>query len=171
MPIAPPERVDALLQRWLPWLDFARVDWQPLHPNAWRRLLFWPAALTAIATAGLCLRFGPAGLVLLALLPWWWLRARRIAARSNWAVTERALFWRSGWLDRRLSFAEIGKLQGLQLIQSPFDRRHGMATLVADTAGASPFGHRLELHYLPEAVARELHARLGARVARSTLRW
>jgi hypothetical protein len=46
-----------------------------------------------------------------------------------------------------------------------------MATLVADTAGASPLGHRLELNYLPEEVARALYARLGARVARSTLRW
>jgi putative membrane protein len=46
-----------------------------------------------------------------------------------------------------------------------------MATLVADTAGASPFGHRLEIDFLPEAVARDLHARLGAQISRSALRW
>lgn len=171
VPIAPPARVDALMRRWLPWLDLDAIEWRPLHANAWRRLMFWPVTLTLVASLALTLRFGPAALALLLLLPWWWLRARRIAARSSWAITEEALFWRSGWLDRHLSFAEIGKLQGLQLHQSPFDRRHGMATLVADTAGASPFGHRLELHYLPEAEARELHARLGARVARSALRW
>lgn len=171
VPIAPPQQVDALLRRWLPWLDLDAVQWQPLHPRAWRRMLFWPATLTLIASAALVLRFGAVGLLPLSLLPWWWLRARRLAAHSNWAITDEALFWRSGWLDRQLSFAEIGKLQALQLQQSPFDRRHGMATVVADTAGASPFGHRLELNYLPEAVARDLHARLGARVARSTLRW
>jgi putative membrane protein len=171
VPIAAPARIDELLARWLPWLDPDTIDWQPLHPRAWRRMLFWPALLTVLATGLLCLRFGPLGLLALLSLPWWVLRARRLAARSNWAVSERALFWRSGWLDRRLSFAEIGKLQGLQLLQSPFDRRHGMASLVADTAGANPLGHRLELYYLPEAVARELHARLGAQVARSALRW
>jgi putative membrane protein len=171
VPIAPPAQVDALLRRWLPWLDLDAVDWRPLHPDAWRRLLFWPALLTLLASAALMLRFGPAPIVLLLSLPWWWLRARRIAARSSWAVTDEALFWRSGWLDRHLSFAEIGKLQGLQLQQSPFDRRHGMATLVADTAGASPFGHRLELRFLPLDIAQQIYARLGVRIARSALHW
>jgi putative membrane protein len=171
IPIAPPDRVDDLLRRWLPWLDLDAVSWQPLHPRAWRRLMFWPVAFTLIGSAALTLRFGAPGLLLLILLPWWVLRARRIAAHSSWALTDDALFWRSGWLDRKLSFAEIGKLQGLQLQQSPFDRRHGMATLVADTAGASPFGHRLELHYLREDEARDLYARLGQHVAASVLRW
>lgn len=171
VPIATPQRLDALLRRWLPWLDLDALAWRPLHPKAWRRLMFWPAAATLVATAVLAARFGPIALVLLLSLPWWWLRARRVAAGSAWAITDEALFWRSGWLDRQLSFAQIDKLQGLQLLQSPFDRRHGMATLLADTAGANPFGHGLELRYLPEAEARALHARLGAQVARSTLRW
>lgn len=170
-PIATPANIDALLARWLPWLQWDRIEWQPLHPRAWRRLLFWPVGFNLIACALLCLRFGASGLLVLVLLPWWVLRARRMAARASWAVTDRVLMRRSGWLDRKTSFAEIGKLQGLQLLQSPFDRRHGMATLVADTAGANPLGHRLELHYLPEATARDLYARLGTQVASSALRW
>src|SRR5690606_19271928 len=116
-------------------------------------------------------RFGPWGLLPLATWPWWLFRARKLAAASGWAVTDRVLVWRSGWLDRQLSFAEIAKLQGLQLTQSPFDRRRGMASLSADTAGANPFGHRLELAYLPENAARALYARLAPRIARSALRW
>jgi putative membrane protein len=170
-PIAPPATIDALLARWLPWLQPEALDWQPLHPRAWRRIAIWPVGLTLLAAGLLGWRFGTLGALPLLLLPWWVYRARRVAAGSRWAVDERVLAWRSGWLDRRLSFAEIGKLQGVELLQSPFDRRHRMATLVADTAGASPLGHRLELNYLPEEVARALYARLGARVARSTLRW
>lgn len=171
VPIAPPAVLDALLARWLPWLRWDDVVWQPLHPRAWRRLLFWPAIFTLLASAALALRFGPPALALLGLLPLLAWRARRQAARSNWAVTDHALLRRSGWFDRKLSFAEIGKLQGLQLCQSPLDRRHGMASLLADTAGASPFGHRLELHYLPEAAARALYDALAPRIARSALRW
>jgi putative membrane protein len=171
VPIAPPAAIDALLARWLPWLDWNALDWQPLHARAWRRLVFWPTLLTLAVAAGATVRAGLPGLALLALLPFWLWRARQVAARAHWAVTDRALFWRSGWLDRKLSFAEIGKLQGLRLLQSPFDRRHGMASLVADTAGANPMGHRLELHYLPEAAARALYERLGAQLAHSTLRW
>jgi putative membrane protein len=171
VPIAAPERIDALLQRWLPWLRWGEVQWQPLHPLAWRRMLFFPLLFTALATALLCARYGFPGVLALASIPFWVMRAHRIAARSRWAVTDRVLARRSGWLERRVSFAEIEKLQGLQIVQSPFDRRHGMATLVADTAGASPLGHRLEIDFLPEAVARELHARLGAQISRSALRW
>ena len=171
IPIATPARLDELLARWLPQLRWDEIAWQPLHPRAWRRLLFTPALFTVLACAPLCWRFGAWGLLPLLSLPWWWLRARRVAARSSWAVTDHLLLRRSGWLDRHLSFAEIGKVQGLQLVQSPFDRRHGMASLVADTAGANPLAHRLELDYLPESVARELHLRLGAQIASSALRW
>lgn len=171
VPIATPNQLDQLLGRWLPQLRWDEIPWQPLHPRAWRRMLFWPALLTLAACLPLCWRLGPYGLAVLLLLPWWVLRARRMATRSTWAITEYALLRRSGWLDKYQSFAEIGKLQGLQLVQSPFDRRHGMASLVVDSAGAHPLGHRLDLHYLPEAVARDLHRRLGERLARSALRW
>lgn len=171
VPIAPPATIDALLARWLPWLQLDALDWQPLHPGAWRRMAFWPLLLTFLACLPLLWRFGLWGLLPLATLPWWLFRARKLAAASGWAVTERVLVWRSGWLDRHLSFAEIAKLQGLQLTQSPFDRRRGMASLSADTAGASPFGHRLDLAYLPEDAARALYARLAPQVARSALRW
>lgn len=170
-PIAPPAVVDALLARWLPWLQLDTLDWQPLHPRAWRRMVFWPLLLTVLVCAPLCWRFGAWGLLPLLSIPWWIVRARKLASTCAWAVTDRVLVWRSGWLDRRLSFAEIGKLQGLVLAQSPFERRRGMATLCADTAGANPFGHRLDLHYLPEEAARALYARLAPQIARSALRW
>ena len=171
VPIAPPAAIDALLARWLPWLRLDTLDWQPLHPRAWRRMAFWPVLLSVLVCFPLLWRFGAWGLLPLLSLPWWLYRARRLAAASGWVVTERVLVWRSGWLDRQLSFAEIAKLQGLQLSQSPFDRRNGMASLSADTAGASPFGHRLDLAYLPEAAARALYARLTPQIARSALRW
>lgn len=171
VPIAPPATIEALLARWLPWLRLDDVEWQPVHARAWRRIAFGPVLITVLAALPLAAFTGGAGIALWLLIPWWIYRARRLAERSHWAITERALAWRSGWLDRRLSFAEIDKLQGLQFVQSPFDRRHGMATLVADTAGASPFGHRLELKYLREDEARALYERVAARIARSPLRW
>lgn len=70
-----------------------------------------------------------------------------------------------------MSFAEVHRLQGLRLTQSPFDRRHRMATLYADTAGGNPFTHQLELRYLPEAEARALFAELSRRIARRRLQW
>ena len=69
---------------------------------------------------------------------------------------------REGWLDKTWRFAEVSRIQSLSLVQSPFDRRHGMASLLMDTVGASPFEPALKVRYLPEAEARELRDRLAA---------
>ena len=79
--------------------------------------------------------------------------------------------WRSGWLSKRWNIAEIGKLQAARLSQSPLDRRLGMASLLLDTAGASPFGAPLHLRQLPLETARDLSARLVAQMARGRLQW
>ena len=63
-----------------------------------------------------------------------------------------------------------GKIQSLVLAQSPFDRHHGMATLLMDTVGASPFEPPLRIRYLPEAEARALHDRLAANLGGAPIR-
>lgn len=172
IPIAPPVQIDALIERWLPAIDWGRWTWQPLHPRAWRRVLFPSLLLIGGLTALATLRFGAWALLLpVLLLPLAVLRARGLAKRCGWVLSDHVLAWRSGWLDRHVSFAEVHRLQGLRLSQSPFDRYHGMATLYADTAGSSPFTHQLELRYLPEAEARALFAELSRRIARRRLQW
>jgi putative membrane protein len=59
----------------------------------------------------------------------------------------------------------------LRLAQSPLDRRTGMASLLLDTAGASPFGAPLHLRHLPLDVARVLSARVASQLARRRLQW
>lgn len=171
VPIASPPKISELLQRWLPWLDVHTLPWQPLHESAWRPMAFKPSLFSVLATFVALPLAGPGALVLLSMVPFWRWRARKLAACASWAANDRVLAWRSGWLDHRVSFAEIAKLQGLQLVQTPFDRRRGMAAVVADTAGASPLGHRLELKYLPEDTARELYERVATQIAASRLRW
>jgi putative membrane protein len=53
-------------------------------------------------------------------------------------------------------------VQALKLMQSPFDRRHGMAGVLFDTAGASPFSPPLRVRYLPEAEARALFEQVAS---------
>ena len=96
-------------------------------------------------------------------------RAHRIAAACGFADNGRIVAWRTGWLSKTWNFAEIGKLQAARLSRSPLDRRFGMASLLLDTAGASPFGAPLHLRHLPLAVAEALSARLVAQLARTRL--
>lgn len=164
VPIAHRQTIDWLLQRWLPALDWPHLDWQPLHPRAWRRYLLWPALVTLLASVPLILRFGAVGMLVWLLLPLFALRARQLARWSAWQVDARYVVWRSGWLGREWQIVPIERLQVIRVEQSPFDRRHGMASLLLDTAGAHSSRPALRLRHLPEATALELAARLAKQV-------
>lgn len=162
LPVATPARVAELIPRWLPRCRWPLHAWQPLHPRAWRRQFTPGALLVLLACLPLVWRFGPEGLWVLAVLPLLVVRARIWARHAGWCEQDGLIAVREGWLDRHWRFAEVRKLQALELAQSPFDRRHGMATLRLDTAGASPFEPPLRLRYLPENDARALYERLAS---------
>lgn len=170
-PIAAPAACDALIRHFLPGAGWGTLDWHPLHRRAWWRLAVPGSVLLLAAAALLGWRYGAWGTIVLGLLPLQMVRARRIARACGWACNDRLVAWRTGWLSKRWHFAELGKLQALRLSQSPLDRRLGMASLLLDTAGASPFGAPLHLRHLPLDAARALSARLGSELARRRLQW
>ncbi len=147
------------------------AGWQPLHHHAaWR--LFVPGVLFALLlTAILIGRFGAEGVLGLLWMPWAWIQSTQHARRAGYSVDEDVIAVRSGWWSRHWRFAELAKVQALQLTRSPLDRRFGMATLHLDTAGASPLAPSLRIQYLPEPEAQALYHRLGAIVAARKLQW
>lgn len=161
-PVATPEAIDELIRHLLPGKTWPMQQWHPLHPRAWRRQFAIPALVVLVITAVLTLRQGPWGLAVLALLPLLLLRAKVWARHAGYSEESGLVAVREGWLDKRWRFAEVRKLQSLSLSQSPFDRRHGMASVHMDTAGANPFEPPLRIRYLPEDEARALRDRLAA---------
>ena len=161
-PVATPDAIDGLVRHLLPGVEWPPAAWRPLHPRAWRRQFALPAVAALAATVLLVVREGAIGLAVLALLPVLAVRARVWARHAGYSVGDGLVAVREGWLDRRWRFCETRKLQALVLVRSPFDRRHGMATLQLDTAGASPMETPLRIRYLPEAEARALRDRLAA---------
>ena len=168
-PIATPRRCDDLIRHFLPDAGWDALDWQPLHRHAWLRIAMPGLLLVFAIVAAACWRFGAIGLLASVLVPLQLWRAHRIAGACGYADNGRMVAWRTGWLSKTWNFAEIGKLQASRLSRSPLDRRFGMASLLLDTAGASPFGAPLHLQYLPLEVAEALSARLVAQLARTRL--
>lgn len=166
VPVATPEGMDGILAGLLPAGGWPPREWHPLHPRAWWRK-FAPLGLAVLAGTGLLVAFeGLPGLWALGLLPLAWLRARVWARYSGWALDGGLVAFRQGWLDRHWRFAEVRKLHAIQVRQSPFDRRHGMASLHLDTAGASPLSPALAIPYLDADDAVRLAARLRALMPR-----
>jgi len=162
-PLASPEELDTLVRHLLePRAGWPIAEWRPLHPRAWRRVFVRPVIYALLATAFAVLAFDTWGFVALAGIPLAFARARLWARYAAYGEEQGLIAFREGWLGRSWRFAEVRKLQVMSLRQTPFDRRHGMATLWMDTAGAL---HRpLRIPFLPEADARALRDRLAAAI-------
>jgi putative membrane protein len=160
-----------LLGHVIPFDDPDAVAWRPVHPRAFARAVK-PALAVAVAA---CVVLSP-------LLGWWTLATlpvtgtwavfvtRRRVARLGWIANDDVVAFRRGWLWRQVTIARVTKLQAVAVHESPFDRRHRMASVRIDTAGASA-AQRIDIPYLDDAVARPLHQRLAAQAAETEFRW
>jgi putative membrane protein len=70
-----------------------------------------------------------------------------------------------------MTVARFSKVQAVSMTQSPFDRRHRMASIRVDTAGAGDASHRVHIPYLAIEQAAELFGHLGTAAARTAFRW
>ncbi len=170
-PLATPEACDALVRHLLPGIAWPPVAWQPAPPAAAWRLMLPDLLLALLAAVTLAWHFGPWGLLALAWLPCSAWRASKAIARLGYSLDGRRVAVRGGWWSRWWRFAELDKLQALQLRRSPLDRVCGTATLWLDTAGARANAPALRIRFLPLAHARALHAHLAETLARRRLRW
>jgi putative membrane protein len=168
-PVATPADCDRLVRILLPEACWPPPQWQPVPRRGWWRLSLPSLWLLPVA-ALLALRIEGWALLVLAWWPWSLLRAWLEVRRMAWSLDARLLAVRGGWWTRWWRFAELGKLQALQLARSPLDHLLGTATLWLDTAGAggSP---PLRLRHLPLAQAEALQADLARRLAQRRLEW
>ena len=96
--------------------------------------------------------------------------ARQQIKHLRWAETDHAVLLSQGWLWRRLIIVRFAKMQVMSVHESPFDRRHAMASFHVDTAGAS-MGSAFHIRYLARPVAEALHARLATAAAGTQFKW
>lgn len=171
-PLIPISQLSGLLRRIRPDLDWEASDWQPLAPAAGRRMVVVGLLWSLPAAAALIIFFEWIGAGLAAL----WIgfqiwKALRGARRAGWRLTPWGVIWRSGAFGSSVSAAFDDKVQAVSLQQSPFDRRHGHATLAVDTAAGGKTGHLLRLRYLPRATAEMLRQRLVDAAAATRFKW
>lgn len=170
-PIATPDACDALVDHLLPKAGWTALAWRAVPDVAWWRLFLPSLPITLLLTALACWRFGYWGLLVLLWLPVAAFKARQLARRIGYALGEELVAVREGWWSRHWRFAEIDKLQALQLVRTPLDRHFGTATLKLDTAGAGTMAPPLRIRFLPEADARALYQRLAHALAQRPLHW
>jgi len=179
-PIIESERAAGLVHAVLPEVDIESVEWQPIEARAVRRIVKRAAIIVAPITIVLAavLTFSP-----IPLSGWhalWlpsialttaWLITRRWVRHAGYALTERAIYFRSGWLSRQMSVVRFVNMQTVSMHQSPFDHRKRMASVAVDTAGAGGTGHRIRIPFLDVDIAGSILQRLYAETRSTEFRW
>lgn len=170
-PLIRRQALPGLLHQVVPGFDPAALDWQAVHPRAFRRAVKPNLAMTAFVTliSAFVIGWGAVGVGLL-LMPWAILNARQYVAHLGWAESDEVVVMRSGWLWQKSTLARANKIQAVAMHASPLDRRAAMARVRVDTAGASEFS-RIDIPYLDGEVARGLHDRLSAHAANTAFKW
>ncbi|NLG77027.1 MAG: PH domain-containing protein, partial [Xanthomonadaceae bacterium] len=168
-PLAEPGRARELIAKALPTVDFsAAANWQPLAARAQRRVFRRSLAVWMLASTVLALAFQtylPFALLFVGIpLSLWY--AAKYVRYTRWALQPDALFFRHGWLTRKLVIVPRDRVQVVCLKQSPFDRRHRTASVCIDTAGAASRSDRIRVPYLDLDVASSLAAALYESSAR-----
>ena len=171
-PIVDRGQLPALLAQVLPVLAIDRLEWQPVHPRAVRRIFRQSFLLSLLICLPLARGFGWWGLMaLLVLIPWSVINARWSASALGWAVTDELVAFRSGWFWRQTTVAPFARVQTVTFNESPFDRRNHMAGVRVDTAGAGDLSHRVAIPYLGRDVAERLWRQVAHEAARRSFRW
>jgi putative membrane protein len=172
-PIVRTADVPALVRQVMAHADPSTLDWQPVHPRAFRRavkpllIVIGLVAIAAFGTAGW--RVWPivaagAGIALGAT----WKHVRQLA----WASSDDVVAVRSGWLWRSVTVAPVARIQTVSSVESPFDRRAAMAGVRVDTAGGGADQRaRIQIPYLARETATALAQRLGVQAAETAFRW
>jgi putative membrane protein len=170
-PLVRRERLVSMLEGIVP--DAAvPLDWQPVHPRGVRREFVGSLFVLVPLSVGLSVYLGRSAIVpIVLLLLWSWYNARRTVAALGWGVSDETVQFRSGWIWRSRLVAPLTKVQAVSRRQTPFDRRHRMATVFADTAGRSQGDFAIRIPYLPAPVAASLSQHLSAAAARTSFRW
>ena len=146
------------------------VEWQSVHPRGVRRefvammVIVIPVAVVLVWAIGWRALAG-----IPFLLVWALIYAQRTVAGLKWGLSADAVHFASGWIWRTVVTAPVTKVQVVSRSESPFDRRHGMASVSADTAGGS--GSAIAVPYLAAPVAVALAERLSTAAARTAFRW
>jgi putative membrane protein len=171
-PIIGAPQLASLLRIIAPDLDLTDPVWHGPAAGAFRRELRKRLVVSLIGALLSAFAVGWWAVVVFGVFGvWGWISARIYIAHLGWAVIDGAVLFRTGRIWRYLTVARFTKVQAVTMNESPFDRRHRMASVSVDTAGAGDASHRVNIPYLSREKATELFEQLGKAAARTAFRW
>lgn len=172
MPILRARDVPRFVGMVQPELEFESVDWLAIDPRARRRILVKTLAIAVIIAGGISAVWYPWGfLAFPPLIAWAILYAHLKVKYTAYGMTDRAVWFRTGWLYRTWRAVRYNKIQAVSIAESPFDRRHTHAAVKIDTANAGVMQDAILIPYLARSAADTAYERFASKAAVAEFRW
>ena len=146
VPLARRRDVGRLLATVFADVRFDGVVLNPVAPASRTRSFRRLAAVVVLAALGVTLWVDRLGAALLLLLGPAWLWARAEYRARAWARAGGYALARGGVLTRATWVVPERKIQTLHLGESPFQRRHGLGTVMIDTAAGGRIARVVDVH-------------------------
>jgi len=168
-PIVRRETLSTLVQELYPGLTLESLEWKAPHPRAFSRAARRAALVPVIVSAALALAIGWGALAVGVFLMAWALIEARIRVKNlGWSLAPEGVGFRGGLWHRTLTLTRFARVQSVEFVESPFDRRAGMAGVAVDTAGASG---GVGMPYMRREEAVDLCGLVADQAARTSFRW
>jgi putative membrane protein len=172
LPIARRNEVDDLLKTFFPDFDAGETEWRRVSQLAIRRGLIKGAIVCGLfAAIFLTLNWRVSSLWPFALAPLIYFISVANYRNLAYRFSDRYFCARRGWAGRSTHIVPINKIQAVEIHQSPFDRRLGLATLRVDTAGQAYTGGGPHIGNLPVEEARAIASALAQKASTTRYFW
>lgn len=171
-PVLPASRRTEFLSQIQSDQDWSSIKWQLVEQRAWKRvfkvsLLIWGlVSLTLLAHSV----WAYATMLVMAGI-WSFIYAKAYVKNTGYHLTDEMVAFKSGVIFRKEIYIRIPKVQTVRLKESPFDRRHKMARVELDTAGATIGAHHVDIPYLDYQTAQAIYQRLSGQIKNIEFEW
>jgi len=173
------QHVKGLMHKIEPKIKLGAIDWQLIPLRAWRRvlkrslltLLFFSLILSGVSNLPKVSINNYAWIIIVLLVPLIIIYAKKYVKKTAYFIDDDIICFKSGVWFGKQSFVKISKIQTVEVLESPFDRRNKMATLEIDTAGSNPILHHVKIPYLEVADAYEMRAFIQKQLKTTNFNW
>ena len=155
-----------------PDVSWHAIEWLGIESRAVRRITKKLLLVSAIVSAPLSfLHWGwtiPA-FTILSILGYFY--ARAYVENTAYCLDQDMIGFKSGVIFKKETYVRLSKIQTVQVKESLFDRRYGMAKLEVDTAGAIVGAHHVDIPYIMLQDAMRIQNKLVERVSSRQFVW
>ncbi|WP_223669897.1 PH domain-containing protein [Kangiella shandongensis] len=171
-PLFPAAERARLLYQIQPDISWQGIQWKPIERKALRRIIKRLTLMSLLPVIPLYFShwfYAAASFVVLVLLSF--LYARAYVKHTAYCLDNDMIGFKSGVIFKKETYVRLSKIQTVQVKESLFDRRYGMAKLEVDTAGAMVGAHHVEIPYIMLQDALRIQSKLVERVSSKQFVW